>query len=62
MIANARRRYPGDQRVLAAPRVIGGGEDTTISFDPSILEPDGDCTFFCSVPAHFMLMRGKLIF
>jgi azurin len=52
---------PGDSRVLAATKVIGGGEDTTISIDPSILEPGGDYTFFCSFPAHFVLMRGKLI-
>lgn len=52
---------PGDERVLAATKVIGGGEETTISLDPSILEPGGDYTFFCSFPAHFVLMRGKLI-
>lgn len=52
---------PGDERVLAATKVIGGGEETAISFDPSILEPGGDYTFFCSFPAHFVLMRGKLI-
>jgi azurin len=52
---------PGDERVLAATKVIGGGEESTISFDPSILEPGGDYTFFCSFPAHFVLMRGKLI-
>jgi azurin len=52
---------PGDERVLAATKVIGGGEETTISFDPAILEPGGDYTFFCSFPAHFVLMRGKLI-
>ena len=52
---------PGDERVLVATKVIGGGEETAVSFDPSILEPGGDYTFFCSVPAHFVLMRGKLI-
>ncbi len=52
---------PGDERVLAATEIIGGGEETTISFDPSILEPGGDYTFFCSFPAHFVLMHGKLI-
>jgi len=52
---------PGDPRVLAATKVIGGGEQTTISFKPSILQPGGDYTFFCSFPAHYLLMRGKLI-
>jgi len=52
---------PGDERVLAATKVIGGGEETTITFDPSILESGGDYTFFCSFPGHYVLMRGKLI-
>lgn len=52
---------PEDERVLAATKVIGGGEETTISFDPSVLEPGGDYTFFCSFPAHFVLMRGRVI-
>jgi len=52
---------PNDARVLAATKVIGGGEETTISFDPSALEPGGDYTFFCSFPPHSVLMNGKLI-
>src|SRR5690606_30509615 len=51
---------PGDERVLVATAVIGGGEETSVSFDPAILEPGGDYTFFCSFPAHFVLMRGRL--
>lgn len=52
---------PGDARVLAATMLIGGGEETSISFDPSGLEPGADYTFFCSFPAHYVLMKGKLI-
>jgi len=52
---------PGDQRVLAATALIGGGEETSISFDPSGLEPGADYTYFCSFPAHYVLMKGKLI-
>ena len=44
-----------------ATSIIGGGEETTISFDPSMLEPGGDYTYFCSFPAHFALMFGKLV-
>lgn len=51
---------PDDTRVLAATKVIGGGEETTISLDPALLQVGGDYTFFCSFPAHFVLMRGKL--
>lgn len=52
---------PDDARVLVATKIIGGGEETTISFDPSMLEPGGDYTYFCSFPAHYILMHGKLI-
>lgn len=52
---------PGDRRVLAATKVIGGGEETTISFDASKLEAGGDYTYFCSFPGHFAVMSGKLI-
>lgn len=52
---------PGDARVLAATSLVGGGEQTSVSFDPSKLEPGGDYTFFCSFPAHYVLMNGKLI-
>jgi azurin len=52
---------PGDQRVLAATALIGGGEETSVSFDPSELEPGADYTYFCSFPAHYVLMKGKLI-
>lgn len=52
---------PGDKRVLAATKVVGGGEKTTISFKPSLLHKGGDYTFFCSFPGHYVLMHGKLI-
>ena len=52
---------PNDARVLVATALIGGGEETTISFDPSVLEVGGDYTFFCSFPAHYVLMKGKLV-
>lgn len=52
---------PGDARVLASTSLVGGGEETSVTFDPSELEPGGDYTFFCSFPAHYVLMKGKLI-
>lgn len=51
----------GDARVLAATTVIGGGQETSVKFDPSKLMAGGDYTFFCSFPGHFVLMNGKLI-
>jgi len=50
-----------DDRVIAATAVIGGGEEVSVSFDLSALEPGGDYTFFCSFPGHFVLMNGKFI-
>ena len=50
-----------DERVIAATEVIGGGEEVSVTFDMSELEPGGDYTFFCSFPGHFVLMNGKFI-
>lgn len=51
----------GDARVIAATTVIGGGQETSVTFDTSKLTPGGDYTYFCSFPGHFVLMNGKLI-
>jgi azurin len=52
---------PDDPRVIAHTPIIGGGEQTSVMFDISELEPGGDYTFFCSFPGHFVLMNGKFI-
>ena len=52
----------GDARVLAASKVVGGGQSTTFTFSTSALRKGGDYTFFCSVPGHWMMMQGKLVF
>jgi azurin len=51
----------GDTRIIAATKIIGGGEETTITFSTAGLEPGGDYTYFCSFPGHFVLMNGKFI-
>jgi len=51
----------GDARVIAATNVIGGGQETSVTFDTSKLTVGGDYTYFCSFPGHFVLMNGKLI-
>lgn len=51
----------GDERVIAATDIIGGGEETTISFDAGVLEKGGDYMYFCSFPGHFVLMYGKFV-
>ena len=48
----------GDARVLAASELIGGGETTSVSFDPKKIA-DGD-VYFCSFPGHAAIMTGEL--
>lgn len=51
----------GDPRVIATTRMIGGGEETSVTFNLAGLEAGGDYTYFCSFPGHYVLMNGKLI-
>jgi azurin len=51
---------PDDPRVIAATKVIGGGEETMITFSTAKLDPSVDYSFFCSYPGHTPTMRGRL--
>ena len=51
----------GDNRIIAATDLIGGGEETSVTFDISSLDPAGDYTYFCTFPGHFVLMKGKFV-
>ena len=53
---------PGDKRILAATKIVGGGEATTITFSTASLVPGGDYAFFCSYPGHTSMMRGRFQF
>jgi azurin len=53
---------PGDKRVLAHTKVIGGGQTTSITFPTSILKVAGDYRYLCTFPGHNTLMRGTLKF
>lgn len=50
----------GDTRVIAASKVIGGGETTTVSIPVGKLKAGESYTFFCSFPGHAALMKGTL--
>lgn len=50
----------GDARVIAASKVIGGGETTTVSIPVGKLKAGENYTFFCSFPGHSALMKGTL--
>jgi azurin len=53
---------PGDKRVLAHTKVIGGGQTTSITFPTSTLTAGGDYRYLCTFPGHNALMRGTLKF
>lgn len=50
----------GDARVIAATKVIGGGETAEVSFDVAKLKAGNAYTFFCSFPGHSGIMKGQL--
>ena len=50
----------GDSRVIAASKMIGGGESTSVSFDVSKIKSGGPFKFFCSFPGHLALMQGNI--
>ena len=51
---------PGDDRVIAHTKMIGGGETTSVSFDVSKIKGDGPYEFFCSFPGHSAIMKGTI--
>jgi azurin len=53
---------PGDKRVLAHTKVVGGGQTTSVTFSTAALKAGGDYTFLCTFPGHNALMRGKFKF
>lgn len=51
---------PGDTRVIAHTRLIGGGQSDTVSFPVSKLQSGGPYEFFCSFPGHAAIMKGTI--
>lgn len=51
---------PDDARVIAATKLIGGGESDTITFPVSKLTKGENYVFFCSFPGHIAMMNGKV--
>ncbi len=50
----------GSPLIVAATKLIGGGETDTIKFPGSKLKAGEAYSFFCTFPGHFALMNGKL--
>ncbi len=51
---------PGDTRVIAHTKIIGGGQTTSVTFKPSALKAGTDYVFFCSFPGHSTVMHGTV--
>lgn len=50
----------GDNRIVAATDMIGGGESTSVTFDVAKIKSGGPYQFFCSFPGHAALMKGTI--
>ena len=62
MAAGLAKDYvPQDSKVIAATKLIGGGEETSVTIDVSKLTKGGDYLFYCTFPGHFTIMQGSLI-
>lgn len=48
----------GSKSVIAATKLVGGGQSTTITFTAPA---KGTYDFICTFPGHFSMMKGKLI-
>ena len=51
-----------DKRIIAATKVVGGGESTTVKFSTAALVQGARYVFFCTSPGHSSVMRGKFLF
>ena len=60
MSAGAQNSYvkPNDNRVIAFSEVIGGGEQTSVTFSTKGMSDAQSYRFFCSFPGHFAIMQG----
>ncbi|QPG04748.1 azurin [Salinimonas marina] len=63
MTAGMENNYlkPDDERVIAATKIIGGGEETSVTFSVDELSGADKYTFFCSFPGHLSMMQGTLM-
>lgn len=62
MKAGAANSYekPGDPRIIAHTKLIGGGESDTTTINVTKLKTGEKYAFFCTFPGHAALMKGTL--
>jgi len=60
LVAGLANNYqkPGDPQIIAATKIVGGGQSTTVTFPASKLKPGGSYMYLCTFPGHNVLMRG----
>jgi azurin len=51
----------GDKRVLAATKMVGGGQSAQVKFSVSTLKAGESYSYFCSFPGHSAIMQGKFV-
>ncbi|MEM9078561.1 MAG: azurin [Bacteroidota bacterium] len=57
-VARETEYIPESDAIIAYTKLIGGGETTTISFEPPAV---GTYDYVCSFPGHYGIMQGKFI-
>lgn len=62
MKAGAANSYekPGDTRIIAHTKLIGGGQSDTATINVAKLKAGEQYAFFCTFPGHAALMKGTL--
>ena len=62
MKAGAAANYvkAGDARVIAASKIVGGGQSTTVTIPVAKLKAGESYTYVCTFPGHSSIMRGTL--
>lgn len=53
---------PGDMRIVAATKILGGGESGMVRFSTGQLEAGASYSYFCSAPGHFSIMKGRFVY
>ena len=51
---------PGDDKIIAHTKLIGGGESDSVTFPVSKLKAGESYMYFCTFPGHAALMKGTL--
>ena len=51
-----------EKRIVAATKVVGGGESATVRFSTGALQAGSRYMFFCTSPGHSTMMRGAFVF